>query len=395
MVVDFALYLRDLHWSAVDISLILSAALVLGSALTLIFGPLSDRLGRRHFLIGYEILTALVALVACCTAASWWLAPAAIIGGFGRGGNGAAGPFAPVERAWMGQGVGPEDRGRTYSLNEASGFAGMAAGAAIAALPSLLQGVLPGPLAFRPLFALVALMSVLCVALLALAEDREAPGLLREARAAAEAASDAARSAGEDRTAAAVGEAVIRRRENGLILRLMLANALNGAGIGLTGPLMSYWFAVRFGQGPEAIGPLMAVGFLLASGGSVAAGWLSAWLGVVRSVVVLRLVGLGLFVALPFAPGFGVAAVLFTLRTLCNRSTTGARSALSVTIVRQKRRGLSASLTNVAMQIPRAIGPVFAGALFELGFLGLPFLIGAAFQGAYIYVYQRSFADVA
>ena len=125
-----------------------------------------------------------------------------------------------------------------------------------------------------------------------------------------------------------------QRQENRLVLRLMIANVLNGAGVGATGPLIAYWFAVRFGQGPAEIGPLLAAGFLMAAVASVATGWLSKYLGIVRSVVAMRLVGLAMLIALPFAPSFGVAGALYVLRGMFNRGTTGARSALSISIVR-------------------------------------------------------------
>lgn len=49
LAVDFTLYLHALGWSAVSISALLSAALMIGVALTLFAGPLSDRGGRRLF----------------------------------------------------------------------------------------------------------------------------------------------------------------------------------------------------------------------------------------------------------------------------------------------------------------------------------------------------------
>jgi predicted MFS family arabinose efflux permease len=97
---------------------------------------------------------------------------------------------------------------------------------------------------------------------------------------------------------------------------------------------------------------------------------------------------------MPFAPSFGIAAVLYVLRGMFNRGTTGARSALSVSIVRPQRRGFAASMANVSMQIPRAASPVLTGLLFAAGDLALPFLIGAAFQGAYLAFYYWSFWQV-
>ncbi len=372
LAVDFTLYLRALHWSAVAISAVLSAALLVGVVLTLIAGPLSDRGGRRRFLFVYEAaqcLAGIGALLSGQTAIVW---ATAMVSGYGRGGNGSAGPFAPVEQAWLAQSVSPSRRGPVYSLNAALGFLGNAAGAVIAAAPSRLETILPGALAFRPLFFLSAVGSLLCCVLILRTPDREAA---------------------HGGPAAEPAAPEIHRQENRLVLRLMIANVLNGAGVGATGPLIAYWFAVRFGQGPAEIGPLLAAGFLMAAVASLVTGWLSKYLGIVRAVVALRLVGLVLLIALPFAPNFGVAGACYVLRAMFNRGTTGARGALSISIVRARRRGFAASMANVSMQVPRSVSPLLTGFLFAAGELALPFLIGAAFQGAYLVFYYRSFAQ--
>lgn len=374
LAVDFALYLRVLGWSAVEISALLSAALVLGVALTLVAGPLSDRGGRRPFLLAYEAAQAVAGLATLLSAQPWILCMAALVGGFGRGGNGGAGPFGPVEQAWLAQAVAPARRGPVYSLNASLGFLGNAAGALLAATPSSLHAIIPGSLAYRPLFLLFGAGSILCCVLIARTPDREV-------------------NHPPDRPAANSGHGV-ERQENRLVIRLMIANLLNGAGIGATGPLIAYWFAVRFGEGPAEIGPLMAAGFLMAAVSSVATGWVSGWLGIVRAVIAMRIVGLALLVALPLSPNFGMAATLYVLRTMFNRGTTGARSALNVSIVRAHRRGFAASMGNVSMQIPRAVSPLLTGVLFAANSLTLPFFIGAAFQAAYLAMFYSSFGQL-
>jgi MFS family permease len=376
MVVDFSLYLKALGWSAVEISLILSLALAVGVGLTLFAGPLSDRHGRRIFLLGYEAAQAVAGVTAFLTARPAVLATAAVIGGFGRGGNGAAGPFSPVEQAWLAQSVSAARRGPVYSAYAALGFFGMALGAGIAVLPSRLRAMLPGALAYRPLFLIIALASVACCGLLWLASDIEAGPRSRVPA---------------EETPATVQ---IQKHENTLVRRLMIANLLNGVGIGATGPLIAYWFALRFGQGPGEIGPLLAGGFVMAGLASFATGWLSRQIGIVPAVVAMRLAGLAMLVALPFAPSFGLAGALYVLRGMLNRGTTGARSALNVSIVRPQRRGLAASMANVSMQAPRAVAPMLTGALFGAGDLGLPFFIAAAFQGAYVGTYYWAFRKV-
>ena len=174
LAVDFTLYLRALGWSAVAISALLSAALMIGVVLTLFAGPLSDRGGRRRFLFAYEVAQAVAGVAALFSAQPWLLSAAALVGGFGRGGNGGAGPFGPVEQAWLAQAVTPSRRGPVYSLNAALGFMGNALGAVIAAVPSSLHAIMPGALAYRPLFLLFAAASLLCCVLIARTPDTEA-----------------------------------------------------------------------------------------------------------------------------------------------------------------------------------------------------------------------------
>lgn len=249
----------------------------------------------------------------------------------------------------------------------------MALGAVLAGVPGWHGGVNPEAAAYRPLFLLTALLSAVTFVLVALARDDEA---------------------GVRPVAARDDDTVARRRENGLMRRLVVANLLNGAGLGLSGPLATYWFALKFHHGPAAIGGMMAVGFLLAGLTSLAAGWVGRWLGVVRTVVTMRLVGLVLLIALPFCGSFWLASLVYVARTVMNRGTAGPRTALQVGIVRAQRRGFSSAASNVALQIPRAVGPVFAGLLYESGLLAVPFLAAAVFQAGYIWVYDRSFRDV-
>ena len=63
-----------------------------------------------------------------------------------------------------------------------------------------------------------------------------------------------------------------------------------------------------------------------------------------------------------------------------------------MSLVRPHRRGAAVSTGSVAIQLPRAIGPLFAGLLFGGGMLAAPFYIAAGFFGAYIYAYQRVFS---
>ncbi|HUA50915.1 MAG TPA: MFS transporter [Candidatus Sulfotelmatobacter sp.] len=367
LVVDFALYLRALGWTGAHIGGVMAAGLLLGVALTLLLGPLSDRVGRKPFLLVYEALQIAAAAVALVTSAPAWLAAAAVAGSFGRGGNGATGPFSPIEQAWLAAGLAPARIVRVFRLNAAVGFFGMGAGAVLAMLPSWLATTLPGPLAFRPIFGFAAVASAACLGLLAAIDEPPRPA---------------------SRTTTPPER---RRTETRNLIGLMSANALNGLGIGMVGPFIAYWFHIRFGVGPARIGPVMALGFVLAGLSTLGTQRLIGRLGLVDAIVVMRILGLLFLAMLPFAPSYGVAAALHVLRGMVNRGTAGARQALTMQLVELDRRGLAASLSAVSTQITRALGPLLGGWLFDIDLLAVPFLVAGAFQTAYLVLYRRLF----
>jgi MFS family permease len=260
LVVDFAFYLAALHWTTVQMGALYMGGLLLGALLTMASGPLSDRVGRKPFLLAYGIVQGAAAIAAMLTSAPAWLIPAAIVGAFGRGANGAAGPFGPVEQAWLADGIKAEDFGQTYSVNAAVGFGGMAVGSLLAMLPAWWAPWLPGPLSYRPLFLLVLLGAIATLVLLHWMED--SPSSLQAQRRAQEASTHSE-----------------WRHERGMLARLVGINALNGLAMGTIGPFMAFWFHLRFGERAAMIGPVLAGGFIVAIFSSLWTGWVTRRLG--------------------------------------------------------------------------------------------------------------------
>ncbi len=374
--VDFALYARALDWSAVYLGAVLGAAMLVNAGLTALFGPLSDRLGCRRLLLAYEMLIVGVGVMAFSSGARWVVTLAAILGGFGRGSTGAAGPFGPVEQSWMASIVPLQQWGSVLSWNAAAGAFGAALGALLATLPAVWTG-LPHPTAadYRPLFLLTSAAAALALPLLWSVPDRQ-----RHNR----------RQATETTNATAQNEKA-RQRERGLLLQLAGLNVLNGAGNGLVGPLIAYWFAACFARGPEEIGPVIALSLALAGVSGLGAGWLSRRIGLVPTVLWMRGTSLALLFALPFVPSFLAAAAMYILRSGLNRGTMGSRQALTLGLVREHNRGMAASVNAVSMQLPRVIGPAIAGIFFATGAFSVPFLIAGLFQGLYLIFYRRLF----
>ena len=297
---------------------------------------------------------------------------AIIAAGFGRGANGAAGPFSPVEQAWLAEEVSAARRGHVYSLNTAFGFFGMGLGALLGMIPELLttwheKGKTLSSIqasSYQLLFVIVAVASIVNIALI-LKQQYNSQRRNRVLE--------------EDKKVN-----LIIKQENKMLKGLIILNSFNGLAVGFTGPLISYWFAIRFGVGPALIAPIMAAAFFITGISSVLTGRLSDRIGIVKSVVWARFFGLLLLILLPVIPFYWLASLIYILRSAFNRGSVGARQALTGGLVRDERRGLATSLNAVSMQLPQSVGPSIAGLLFKAGQLVLPFYIGALCQAAFI-----------
>ena len=352
MVVDISLYLNALHWSGLAIGLTLSGAGMCAAVLSLGIGLLSDRLRRRPFLIWNELFTVVCGLMPLLSASQAVLLAAIVLGGFGRGMNGTAGPFGPAEQAWLADVVPVSDRGWIYSINNALGFFGMAMGASLAMLAAWwMPGAAPRA-AYSFLFVLVIIGALANLWLLygAVERQRDTP----------------------QTTGARVRR--LHRWENQLLQRLGRLNLLNGLSMGLIGPLISYWFALRFGVGPDRIGAVLAGTFALTGGMALFTGRMAMRHGLSRAVVWSRGIGVLLLVALPFMPWFWLAATAYMLRLAAGGASVGARQAQIVSLMRDQRRGLATSVNAASFQVPQSVGPGIAGPLIAAGFFVTPLL---------------------
>jgi MFS family permease len=386
LLVAFSMYLIELGWSPAAVGVLFTASGLVTAAASWFVGMASDRKGRRVFVIVYESATAGVAFLLTWIAQPVLLALACLLVGFGRTQSGQPGSTSPAEQAWFAGSVAKEGRGMLFSVNAALGFFGMAAGSLLTGLVPALRTWLPGLLAYRPLFLFVGVGAILNLILLT-GTSESRPKKESETSPSKDRQPESVHP--DDVTAK--GPDKIARRENIIMAKLALINGLNGIAIGLTAPLLVYWFNLRFGVGPGTLGPVFAATYLLTAVSSVVTGRLTQRIGVVKSVVTVRLVAVAMVVALPLMPTFALAAMVHILRSAIARGSQGARQALAVSLVRDKRRGVAASINTISLRLPHAVGPSIAGIFLAAGYLTLPFFMGACTQLLYAIFYGTTF----
>lgn len=371
LVVDLSLYLDALGWSTAAIGSVIAAGGLLGVGLAPVIGIYSDRLGRKPFILFSELLTAGCALIGVLSTNTILLFIAITLSGFGKADAGSPSPCAPAEQAWLAAFIPKSERGKVYSLNNALSFFGMGTGAVLAGTTALWNQILLGGSSFRPIFLFIFVVSLVTTSLILTIHGGEAE---------------------RHKATPKEDSGILLREENSAVLKLAGINILNGIAIGLTGPMMAYWFSAKFGASITQIGNTLAVTFFATGATSILQARLSHKHGTIRSIVLVRFIASLLLILMPLLSSFALVSVLYIIRTALNRGTQGAQQALSVSLTRDRRSGFASSINVFSLKLPTSIGPYFTGYLFGLGSLSLPFYIASGLQFSFAYLYGRIFS---
>jgi MFS family permease len=355
-------YLVLIGFSALELG---ALALVVGVATAILataIGLLSDRIGRKPFLIGVPLLAAAAAIAFTLTRSPLVLFVAAAAGSFGRGagaGAGMVGPYQPAEQAFVTDITPARKRNTAFGQLAAASSLGALFGAPLAILAG--QGHPVGAAAteaFRGPFLVCAALSG-AAGLLALAL-REPP-----------------------RPALADGRGRRPRwprRSMPLLLRLWATNTVNGFAVGMFGPFITYWFFVRFGVGAGQIGLLYAVINAISVVATLSAARLAARWGLVRTVTLVRIAQALLLVPLVLAPTFLLAGAVYLARMLVARVAMPLRQSYVLAMADPHERAAVGALSNVPAQAAMSVAPLAAGYLFDEVSLSLPFVLGGLLQ---------------
>ncbi|OSS43155.1 Multidrug-efflux transporter [Desulfurella amilsii] len=360
-------------YNGFQIGLVYTFVSLFGAFGSLFVGIISDKTKRKPFLVIYTVLLMIASLGMLFATDIYAIAIFSAFGSFGLGANGAAGPFSPAEQALLAENIKPNTRGAIFSLNTALGFLGMSIGSAFAMVFSFLK-FKQNNLEYQLPYIIIFVFAILTLVLLLEVKENY-------------------RSKVAKSSLSNTQEQSVNKKENFNLLKLIGLNSINGLAIGLKGPLIAYFFAVRFGVGAKHIGLIFAITFLLSAILSFYTGKLSLRVGIIKSVFIQRLIGLVFLILLPLAPSYIIASIFYIFHQIFNRSSAGARQALTVSLVRDKRRGFAVSINSASMQFPRSIGPYVAGILFDASLFAIPFFMAAFLQGLYLIFYKKFFKD--
>jgi len=357
--VVFAIYLDQLGYSPVTIGLVFSVAYLSGAVLTALWGYLSDRHGRRRILMLLAVLTIISNAIFVFFSGLAFIFLAVIIANVGAGGSAGGGsgggPFNPVEEALLAEKCRPENRNKIFSLNAFVGSITGSVGALAAGLPQFLQEhwAWEPVSSYKPLFVLTIFFSaVLLFVYAAISEERRPP----------------------------VAERKISKSTGVFVTKISILAFVDNFGAGMAGGLVSYWFFLRFGVELKSLGLLFFIANFLAALSFLSAPVAARWLGLVRTMAFSHAVASLIYIVIPFAPSFFIAAALLAVRSYFAYMDNPLRASFTMAMVESTERGAAAGVTSLARVIPFGISPTISTYLMQSVSLTLPLFIGGGLQ---------------
>jgi MFS family permease len=374
--VVLVLYLAQLGLGQAIIGLLLSFTMIGDAAISLWMTTTADRVGRRRILMAGAALMLFAGILFAVTDRVALLLIAAIIGVISPSGN-EVGPFLSVEQAALSQIVPDGLRTRVFAWYNLVGSFATAAGALCGGgLTQFLQqaGVVPLN-SYRTVLILYGVIGVLLAVLFThLSPEVEAIH------------SDC------PPTPTRFG----LHRSRGIVLKLSTLFCLDAfAGGFVVQSLVAYWFHVRFGVEPAALGGIFFGANILAGISALAAAWVAARIGLVNTMVFTHLPSNILLILVPLMPNLPLAIVVLFARFAISQMDVPPRQSYTMAVVAPDERSAAAGITGIARSIGAAVSPTFAGAfLSNPVLLGVPFFLAGGLKVIYDILLYRNFREV-
>jgi len=373
-------YLVAIGLSEQQAGLLLTLTLAGDVVVSLLLTTRADRMGRRRMLVIGAVLMIAAAVVFASTRTLWVLTIAGIVGVISPSGH-EVGPFLSIEQAALSHVV--TDKTRTtvfawYTLagSTATALGALAGGAATRALQTTMSAVD----SYRAVVLLYAALGLALAVLFARLSPSAEAATLGEKKAL---------------RATVAGLAGIDKSRD-VVVKLSALFALDSFGGGFViQSFAAYWFYLRYGITPAALGVIFFWANILAGLSALAASRLARRFGLIRTMVATHLPSNVLLILVPLMPNLPSAIAVLLARFSISQMDVPTRQSYTMAVVSPDERAAAAGITGVARTIGAAISPLFVGYFFARPkLINLPFFIAGVLKIAYDLLLYRAFVSV-
>jgi MFS family permease len=369
--VILVLYLVELGFSETRIGLLLTLTLAGDTLVSLWITTHADRMGRRTMLIAGALLMAAAGIPFALSGDFTVLLVAATLGVISPSGN-EVGPFLAIEQASLSQILDDDRRIAVFAWYNLAGSFATACGALAGGWTAQLlqQGGMAPVASYRVLVYAYAAFGLLLAALFALVTGAiEAP-----------------------RSAVPVGRLGLHRSRRTVIKLSALFSLDAFAGGFVIQSIVAYWFHLRFGVAPGALGSIFFAANILAGLSALYAVRMAQRFGLINTMVFTHIPSNLLLILVPLMPSLTLAVLVLLLRFSISQMDVPTRQSYTMAVVDPDERSAAAGITGIARTTGAAISPVLAGQCLAVPALtGAPFLIAGGLKILYDLLLYRSF----
>jgi predicted MFS family arabinose efflux permease len=177
-----------------------------------------------------------------------------------------------------------------------------------------------------------------------------------------------------------------------IVAKLTALFSLDAFGGGfLTDALVAYWFFRRFGVAERDLGLVFFCVHILNACSHLGAAWLARRIGLVNTMVFTHLPSSLFLMAVPFAPSFKWAVLLFLCREALVEMDVPTRQSYVAALMKPSERTFASGITNLARNLFWAIGSGVAGVMMQVLTFSAPLLVGGGAKVTYDLLLYRSF----
>jgi MFS family permease len=372
-------YLVGIGLTESQTGLLLTLTLIGDTAISLYLTTQADRVGRRRMLMIGALLMAAAGLVFAFTRDFFWLLVAGTIGVISPSGN-EVGPFLSIEQAALSHVVSDKVRTEVFAWYTLTGSVATALGALFGgAISQTLQKTASTPVAgYRAVVVLYALLGLV----LALMFTRVSAEIeLRP--------SESSDSAGPKRWLGI-------HKSRHVVAKLSALFALDAfAGGFVVQSFAAYWFYLRFGVKPAALGVIFFWANIFSGISALLASRLATRFGLIRTMVLTHLPSNVLLLLVPLMPKLWIAVLLLLARFSISQMDVPTRQSYTMAVVSPEERSSAAGITGVARTSGAAISPLFVGLLFaHPKLINFPFIIAGALKILYDLILYKEFISM-
>jgi len=347
-----AIYFYLLGFNEIEVGLLLSFATAVSAIHHITFGMLSDKFGRKVFLLIGGIFSTLRMVVFAISSDFWMLVLGQGLGAMGEG----AGAGQPVVSGYIADKTDIHQRSSIFTALAVTNALASTVGSLLAGLPHYFQITLGLDMiaAHSLLFWIGALGSFASLLfILPIQEVRAKRPVVIEKR---------QRSG---------------KRSWGVIARFSLVRSTSGLGWSFIQSFMSLYFFKKFGVGGEALGPIYASARFISVFSYFFIPMFVERLGDVSSIVASRFVAAALVLVFAFVEWYPLAVVLMVFFRIVVMFTMPIREAFATGLVDPEETATAIGISNFARMSVRTAAPTIAGYMFQSISMNMPFITGA------------------